>query len=156
MNEQVTRQILWNIPAPFIVLMYGLLVLLIAGFVYAGLRWYRLVSLGVADDRLDHPIERILLSLHDSFGQGNVIRETWGWMHYSFYVAFVGLLIGTTIVAINSDVRDLFRPLRPRPLLLLRRLLPVLQSRDGHLLPAADPRRADGRGAARRSASPPC
>ena len=25
MNEQVTRQILWNIPAPFIVLMYGLL-----------------------------------------------------------------------------------------------------------------------------------
>ena len=37
-----------------------------------------------------------------------MIRETWGWMHYSFYVAFVGLLIGTTIVAINSDVRDLF------------------------------------------------
>ena len=37
-----------------------------------------------------------------------MIRETWGWMHYAFYVAFVGLLIGTTIVAINSDVRDLF------------------------------------------------
>ena len=108
MNEQVTRQILWNIPVPFIVLMYGLLALLIVGFVYAGLRWYRLVSLGVADDRLDHPVERLLLSLRDSFGQGNVIRETWGWMHYAFYVAFVGLFIGTTIVAINSDVRDLF------------------------------------------------
>ena len=38
MNEQVTRQILWNIPAPFIVLMYALLALLIAGFAYAGLR----------------------------------------------------------------------------------------------------------------------
>ncbi len=88
--------------------MYGLLGLLIAGFIYAGLRWYRLVSLGVSDDRLDHPIERLLLSLRDSFGQGNVIRETWGWMHYAFYVAFVGLFIGTTIVAINSDVRDLF------------------------------------------------
>ena len=25
MNEQVTRQILWNIPVAFIVLMYGLL-----------------------------------------------------------------------------------------------------------------------------------
>ena len=108
MNEQVTRQILWNIPVPFIVLMYGLLGLLIIGFIYAGLRWYRLVSLGVADDRLDHPVERLLLSLRDSFGQGNVIRETWGWMHYAFYVAFVGLFIGTTIVAINSDVRDLF------------------------------------------------
>ncbi len=58
MNEQVTRQILWNIPGAFIVLMYSLLGLLIAGFIYAGVRWYRLVSLGVSDDRLDHPIER--------------------------------------------------------------------------------------------------
>ena len=58
MNEQVTRQILWNIPVAFIVLMYSLLGLLIAGFIYAGVRWYRLVSLGVSDDRLDHPIER--------------------------------------------------------------------------------------------------
>jgi len=108
MNEQVTRQILWNVPVGFIVLMYGLLGLLIAGFIYAGVRWYRLVSLGVSDDRLDHPLERLLLALRDSFGQGNVIRETWGWMHYAFYVAFVGLFIGTTIVLINSDVRDLF------------------------------------------------
>ncbi len=106
MNEQVTRQILWNIPVPFIVLMYALLVALIAGFVYAGVQWWRVVSLGAAEDRFDHPIERLLLALRDAFGQGVVIRESWGWMHYSFYVAFVGLLIGTTIVAINSDVRD--------------------------------------------------
>ncbi len=108
MNEQVTRQILWNIPVPFIVLMYSLLVALIAGFVYAGVRWYRLVSLGGADDRFDRPVDRLVLAMRDAFGQGNVIRESWGWMHYAFYVAFVGLLIGTTIVAINSDVRDLF------------------------------------------------
>ncbi len=108
MNEQVTRQILWNIPVPFIVLMYAVLGLLIAGFIYAGLRWYRMVSLGASDDRLDHPIRRLLLALRDSLGQGYVIRETWGWMHYAFYVAFVGLFIGTTIVVINSDVRDLF------------------------------------------------
>ncbi len=69
MNEQVTRQIFWNIPVPFIVLMYSLLGLLIAGFIYAGLRWYRLVSLGVSDNRLDHPIERLILSLRDSFGR---------------------------------------------------------------------------------------
>ncbi len=96
-----------------------------------------------------------MLSLRDSFGQGIVIRETWGWMHYSFYVAFVGLFIGTTIVLINSDVRDLLRPVRPRFLFLLRRLLSLLQSRDGHLLPAADPRRADGRCAARVSQTHP-
>ncbi len=108
MNEQVTRQILWNIPVPFIVLMYAVLGLLIAGFIYAGVRWYRMVSLGASDDRLDHPIRRLLLALRDSLGQGYVIRESWGWMHYAFYVAFVGLFIGTTIVVINSDVRDLF------------------------------------------------
>src|ERR1700722_16606725 len=107
MNEQVTRQILWNIPAPFIVLMYGLLVLFMAGCVYAFMKWYRLVTLGVSENRLDRPIERLLLSLRDSFGQGSVIRETWGWMHYAFYAAFVRLVIGTTIVLINSDLRDL-------------------------------------------------
>src|SRR5579862_8040054 len=108
MNEHVTRQILWNIPAPFIVLMYGLLAALMVGCVYAFLKWYRLVTLGVSENRLDHPVERLMLSLRDSFGQGSVIRESWGWMHYSFYVAFVGLFIGTTIVLINSDLRDLF------------------------------------------------
>ena len=82
--------------------------LLFAGFIYAGVRWYRLVTIGVAEDRLDRPFERLVLSLRDSFGQGSVIRETWGWMHYAFYVAFVGLFIGTTIVLINSDLRDLF------------------------------------------------
>src|SRR5258708_22576146 len=108
MNEQVPRQILWNIPVPFIVLMYGLLALLIVGCVYAFLKWFRLVSLGVSENRLDHPVERAILAVRDSFGQGTVIRETWGWMHYTFYVAFVGLFIGTTIVLINSDLRELF------------------------------------------------
>src|SRR5260370_4726187 len=108
MNEQVTRQILWNIPVPFIVLMYALLALLIVGCIYAFLKWYRLVTLGAAENRLDHPVERLILALRDAFGQGVVIRETWGWMHYAFYVAFVGLFIGTTIVLINSDLRELF------------------------------------------------
>jgi Fe-S oxidoreductase len=108
MDQRVTRQILWNIPVAFIVIMYALLGLLILGFIIAAIRWYRIVRLGTPVDRLDHPIRRLILSLRDSFGQGNVIRESWGWMHYSFYVAFVGLFIGTTIVLINSDVRDLF------------------------------------------------
>ena len=108
MNEQVTRQILWNVPAAFVVIMYALLPLLLAAFVYSGIYWYRIISLGAADHRLDHPLRRVLLTLRDAIGQGFVIRESWGWMHYSFYVAFIGLTIGTTIVAINSDVRDLF------------------------------------------------
>ncbi|MGD0073793.1 MAG: (Fe-S)-binding protein [Candidatus Binataceae bacterium] len=106
MNEQITRQILWNVPTAFVVIMYALLVLLIAAFVYAGMYWYRRISLGTAIDRSDQPMRRAMLSLRDAIGQGYVVRESSGWMHYSFYVAFVGLLIGTTIVAINSDVRD--------------------------------------------------
>src|SRR5580704_6071117 len=100
MNEQVTRQILWNIPAAFIIIMYALLVLLGAAFVYAGMYWYRRITLGAGEDRFDQ-------LARDALGQGFVVRERWGWMHYSFYTAFIGLLIGTTIVAINSDVRDL-------------------------------------------------
>jgi hypothetical protein len=26
-----------------------------------------------------------------------VIRETWGWLHYAFYVGFLGLFTGTTL-----------------------------------------------------------
>src|SRR5262245_26408466 len=108
MDEQVTREILWNIPVPFIVLMYSLLVVLVAAYAWAGLRWYRVIRLGASENRWDQLPRRLFLALRDAFGQGYVVRESWGWMHYSFYVAFVGLFIGTTIVAINSDIRDLF------------------------------------------------
>ena len=107
MNEQVTRQILWNIPAPFVVLMYALLVVLFACYAWAGLQWFRTIRLGAAENRFDQIPRRLFLALQDAFGQGYVVRESWGWMHYSFYVAFVGLFIGTTIVLINSDLREL-------------------------------------------------
>lgn len=106
MNEQITRPILWNVPIAFIVIMYVLLALLAVAFVYAGVYWYRLIALGAGEDRFDQPLKRFLLMLRDAIGQGYVVRESWGWMHYCFYVAFIGLFIGTTIVLINSDVRD--------------------------------------------------
>ncbi len=109
MDQHITRPILWNVPVPFIVIMYGLLALLIAAFIYAGLKWYRIIRLGVRDNRFDHLGRRLLLAFRDGIGQGYVVRETWGWMHYAFYVAFIGLTIGTTIVLINSDIRDLAR-----------------------------------------------
>ncbi len=107
MNQQITRPILWNVPAAFVVIMYALLVVWAVAFAYAALRWYRIVRIGAPDDRLDRPLYRVALALRDAFGQGAVVRESWGWMHYSFYVGFVGLFIGTTIVLINSDLRDL-------------------------------------------------
>ena len=106
MNEHVTRQILWNIPVPFIVLMYALLVGLFACYAWAGVKWFRMIRLGTAENRLDQLPQRVFLALRDAFGQGYVVRESWGWMHYAFYVGFVGLFIGTTIVLINSDLRE--------------------------------------------------
>ncbi|HEV3112294.1 MAG TPA: (Fe-S)-binding protein [Candidatus Binataceae bacterium] len=106
MNEQVTRQILWNVPIAFVIIMYALLALLFAAFIYAGMYWYRRIALGTGEDRFDQLVRRAVLAARDAVGQGFVVREHWGWMHYSFYTAFIGLFIGTTIVLINSDLRD--------------------------------------------------
>jgi Fe-S oxidoreductase len=107
MNQQITRPILWNVPAAFVVIMYALTVLWTVSIVYAIFRWYRIVRLGTADDCFDRPLYRAMSAIRDAFGQGVVVRESWGWMHFSFYVGFVGLFIGTTIVLINSDLREL-------------------------------------------------
>src|ERR1700736_3266082 len=103
MDQHITRPILWNVPDAFVVIMYALTALWTAAIIYALWSWFRVVTLGQAEEgRFDQLSRRLILSLRDSFGQGVVIRETWGCMHYSFYVAFVGLFIGTLIVLIND------------------------------------------------------
>ncbi len=97
MNQQVTREILWNVPVAFRIFLYAMLIPLTATFVYEGTRWYRMVSLGQPVDRSDQPQRRLWLLVRDTAGQGNVIRETWGWLHYAFYVGFLGLFTGTTL-----------------------------------------------------------
>jgi Fe-S oxidoreductase len=108
MNRQITRPILWNVPFAFKVIMYGLAAAWVVSILYAVWRWYRIIRLGGPDDRFDRPLYRAFTAIRDSFGQGVVVRESWGWMHFSFYVGFVGLFIGTVIVLINSDLRELF------------------------------------------------
>lgn len=51
MDQQVTRQILWNIPISFDVFLYGMLIPLTAAFVYVGLRWFQIVRLGSGGPR---------------------------------------------------------------------------------------------------------
>ena len=46
MNQQIIREILWNVPVAFRIFLYGMLFPLAAAFVYEGMRWYRIVSLG--------------------------------------------------------------------------------------------------------------
>jgi hypothetical protein len=57
-------------------------------------------------DRSDQPQRRLWLVLRDTAGQGNVICETWGWIHYAFYVGFLGLFIGTTIIFFNDEIAE--------------------------------------------------
>jgi hypothetical protein len=106
MNQQVTREILWNVPVAFRIFLYAMLIPLTAAFVYKGMRWYRIVSLGQPLDRLDQPGRRFWLLVRDAAGQGNVIRETWGWLHYAFYVGFLGLFTGTTIIFFNDEIAE--------------------------------------------------
>jgi hypothetical protein len=106
MNQQVTREILWNVPVAFRIFLYTMLVPLTAAFIREGMRWYRIVSLGQPVDLLDQPRRRLWLVLRDTTGQGNVIRETWGWIHYAFYVGFLGLFIGTTTVFFNDGITE--------------------------------------------------
>jgi hypothetical protein len=110
MNQDVTRQILWNIPVGFVIFLYGMVIPLTAAFIYIGMRWYRMVRIGGQDarPRFDQPWRRFFLAFRDGVGQGYVGRETWGWIHYTFIVAFVGLFIGTSLVFVNDNLRDLF------------------------------------------------
>ena len=108
MDHQITRQILWNVPVVFQIFMYGMFFVLMGALFYEGWRWYRMISLGQPVNRFDQPRRRFLLSMRDAVGQGNVIRESWGWTHYAFYVGFLGLVIGTTIVFINDEIADFF------------------------------------------------
>jgi hypothetical protein len=56
--------------------------------------------------RLDQPGRRFWLLVRDTAGQGNVIRETWGSLHYAFYVGFLALFIGTTIIFFNDEIAE--------------------------------------------------
>jgi hypothetical protein len=44
----------------------------------------------------------VFLAFRDGVGQGYVGRESWGWMHYTFMVAF----IGTSLIFVNKDIDD--------------------------------------------------
>jgi hypothetical protein len=106
MNQHVTREILWNVPVAFRIFLYATLIPLTAAFIYEGMRWYRMVNLGQPIDRFDQLGRRLWLVLRDTAGQRTVIRETWGWLHYAFYVGFLGLFTGTTIIFFNDEIAE--------------------------------------------------
>jgi hypothetical protein len=55
---------------------------------------------------VDQRARRLFMVFRDEVGQGFVGRETRGWMGFAIIVAFVGLLIGTTIIFFNDQVAE--------------------------------------------------
>lgn len=49
MNQDVTRQILWNIPLGFILFLYLMLIPLTLAFIFVAVRCYRMVRLGTPE-----------------------------------------------------------------------------------------------------------
>src|SRR5260370_17261898 len=90
MNQQITREILWNVPVAFRIFLYAMLIPLTAAFVYEGMRWYRMVSLGQPIDRLDQPQRRLWLGLRPTARQGNQISGRLGLIHLPLSPALPG------------------------------------------------------------------
>jgi hypothetical protein len=44
--------------------------------------------------------------VRDAAGEDNMIRETWGWMHYAFYVGLLGPFIATMIIYFNDGIAE--------------------------------------------------
>jgi hypothetical protein len=55
---------------------------------------------------LDQPGRFFWLLVRDTARHDNMIRETWGWMHYAFYVGFLGAFIVTTIILFIDGIAE--------------------------------------------------
>ena len=88
-----------------------MLIPLTAAFIFVAVRWYRMIRLGTPKARppFDQPWRRFFLAFRDGVGQGYLGRESWGWIDYTFLVAFVGLFIGTSLIFVNKDIDDFLR-----------------------------------------------
>jgi hypothetical protein len=65
MNQDVTRQILWNILYSSTLFLYLMLIPLAAAFIFVAVRWYRMVRLGApeAPPRFDQLQRRLFLAV---------------------------------------------------------------------------------------------
>jgi Fe-S oxidoreductase len=114
-STEETREILWNAPDafhwtlfnPFGLFRFGLAFLLFAvwglSIAYPLWRWYRIVRLGRAENRLDQLWRRARRALFEGVGQGRVVREPAGVAHQILFVSFVVLFIGTALITIEED-----------------------------------------------------
>ncbi|MCC6178121.1 MAG: hypothetical protein IT305_22695 [Chloroflexi bacterium] len=98
-----TREVYWNIHNIWI--MYAVFGVMMVAFVYGAYRYYRLLSCGKPEWRLDRPGERLWGLLEHAVIQVRTLRAHYaGSAHWMFSWGFVILFIGTTVVFIHEDL----------------------------------------------------
>ncbi|MDR3630943.1 MAG: heterodisulfide reductase-related iron-sulfur binding cluster [Desulfocapsaceae bacterium] len=107
---EASREIYWNIGhgwatlLPMYLLAFGAIGVLVYGFM-RGVKVYRQ---GKAVNRIDRPVERLVLALKSVLFQSKVIRVRWpGLAHGLFFWAFFLLFIGTLLIMGQADFMDL-------------------------------------------------
>jgi Fe-S oxidoreductase/nitrate reductase gamma subunit len=101
-TAQATRQIYWNITHIWVMYLFLLPTIAVAGYgIYRHIaRWRR----GLPANRFDRPAERIKLLLKHAAAQQRASRNRYvGFFHRSIVYGFVILTIATTIVALDAD-----------------------------------------------------
>ena len=99
---EATREILWNVPFPW--LMYVLLVPTAAIAGYGLYRRARLWRCGKPALRWDRPGERLGLVLRHAVAQGRTLREAYaGGFHLLIFAGFLVLTAATTVVMLDHD-----------------------------------------------------
>ncbi|RRR68396.1 MAG: (Fe-S)-binding protein [Candidatus Viridilinea halotolerans] len=105
MQEQVIREIYWNIPQPFgSLFLYGIMliatIVMTWGILQDVMRWRK----GQADLRINQAPQRLKEFLVQIFGQKKVLRDRQpGMMHALIFFGFLTLFLGTNVIAVEED-----------------------------------------------------
>lgn len=98
-----SREVFWNIP--FHLIIYPLMVISLAIFVYGFYRKMKYWKLGQPETRSGSIGERIKSVLVYALGHGRILKEAYpGSMHLLIYIGFALLFIGTAVVSFDYDV----------------------------------------------------
>ena len=98
-----SREVFWNIP--FHLIIYPLMVVALAIFVYGFYRRFKFWKLGQSENRSDRIGERIKSVLVYALVHGRILKEAYpGVMHLLIFIGFVLLFFGTTVVSFDYDV----------------------------------------------------
>jgi len=104
MPQQIpSRKVFWNISYHWI--LYLLLALLLAIFIYGLYRRIQLWRLGGSENRYDRIGQRLWGVVKFAIAQSQVLKELYpGLMHFAIFAGFVLLLIGTMTVSFDYDI----------------------------------------------------